>query len=145
MQYAKQMLGGACTALLMWGVEILCDILDEYVLDTSDGLAAAAFFIAPVALFVRYIVHYIKAKPEGKKLLVWHISYATLFLPVWLYMYPAVNYGYYFVDQAKRGNFMDLNGIELMWYGFPAFFAFLILCVLFQTIRWIVRKCKKAV
>jgi hypothetical protein len=143
MQYAKQMLGVACTALLMWGVEILCDILDEYVLDTSDGLAAAAFFIAPVALFVWYIVHCIKSKPEGKNLLIWHISYAIVFLLVWLYMYPAVNNGYYFIDQAKRGNFMDLNGIELMWYGFPALFAFLILCILFHSIRWIIRICKK--
>ena len=143
MQYQKQILGGACTAFLMWGVEILCDILDEYVLDTSDGLAAAAFFIAPAALFVRYIVHCIKSKPKGKNLLIWHISYAIVFLPIWLYIYPAVNYGYYFVDQAKHSDFMDLNGVELMWYGFPALFAFLIFCILFLVFRTIVGKSKK--
>ena len=38
---------------------------------------------------------------------------------------------------------MDLNGIELMWYGFPALFAFLILCILFHCIRWIIRICKQ--
>lgn len=67
MQYRKHILGGVCTALLMWGIVMLCDIIDEYVLDTSDGLAAAAFFIAPVALFVWYIVHCIKSKPEGEE------------------------------------------------------------------------------
>lgn len=143
MQYRKQILGGACTALLMWGIEILCDIIDEYVLDTGNGLAAAAFFIAPFALFVWYIVHCIKEKPEGKKLLVWHISYAIVFLPIWLYMYPAVNYGYYFVDQAKRSDFMDLNGVELMWYGFSALVLFLVLCGLFHGVRRIVIRADK--
>lgn len=142
MQYAKQMLGGAGAALLMWGVMIVADLIDEFILDESLGVTAIVFFAAPLALFIWYVIHCCWKKPGIWQRLAWHVCYSFTFLVLWIFgnIGGDVRFG---IPQKYRSEWIDLNGVEYAWYGFPALCAFLILCILFLVFRTIVEKLKK--
>lgn len=142
MQYAKQMLGGACTALLMWGVMIIADLIDEFILDVNFEATAVAFYGAPLALFIWYVIHCCWKKPDIWHRLAWHVFYSVSFAILWIFgnIGGDIRFG---IPQEHRSEWIDLNGIEYAWYGFPALFAFLILCILFLGFRKIVEMLKK--
>lgn len=141
MQYAKQMLGGVCTALLMWGVMIIADLIDEFILDESLGVTGVVFFAAPVVMFIWYVIHCCWKKPDIWHRLAWHVFYSVSFAILWIFgnIGGDVRFG---IPQKYRSEWIDLNGVEYAWYGFPALFAFLILCILFLGFRKIVEMLK---
>lgn len=100
------------------------------------------FFFLPIAMYIKYIVHYIRQKPSGKKLVFWFFGYYVLFLPIWYIIEEKVNYNKYIIYQSKRGNWIDLNGIEYIFYGFSVLVAFTALCLIFHFIYFIVKKLK---
>ena len=142
MQYAKQILGGACTALLMWGVMIIADLIDEFILDVNFEATAVAFYGTPLALFIWYGIHCCWKKPDIWHRLVWHVFYSVSFAILWIFgnIGGDIRFG---IPQKHRSEWIDLNSIEYAWSGFPALFAFLILCILFLGFRKIVEMLKK--
>lgn len=143
MKYKWQIIGGVMTTSIMWDLLCITDAFDEYVLDQSSLVGSLVFFLAPIALFVIYLLHFFKKRPAAAPLLVWHTSYTLSFIPVWIYMWCAVNSRHFFIKQFVRSSFLDLNGIEYMFYGATALCLFLILCLLFHIGRAIAAAVKK--
>ena len=140
MKYRWQIICGIAAAFIMWGIITAADAFDEFVLDSGCYLGAVVFFAVPVVSFVLYLIHYHKKRPSAAALTVWHISYILAFLPLWYYIGDSVNYGRFFIDQRKRSDFMDLNGIEYIFYGFTALVLFTLLCIAAHIIRFIALK-----
>ena len=144
MKYKWQVLGGLCTTILMWLVLLLSDAVNEYILKTNNTVSGIVFFAAPLALVVWYIVHVIRTRPAANNIFIWHGSYILSFLPVWYAAYDSVNYHQKFIiPQTPRDDFLDLNGIELMFYGFSALVAFYIMVGAFHIVYAIILAVRK--
>ena len=137
---------GVLYGILSWLLFIICDAIDEYILDVGMGLNVFVFFGLPIAVFIQYIIHTLKQKPTWKKLLIWHLGIITSFCPIWGICQVGANRNptpmWFPVYQAKRGFFIDLNGIEYLFYGFTVLFCFWVACIVFHTIYAIVRHVK---
>ena len=143
MKYGKQFLYGCGTALSAWAVFIFADSIDEFLLDVASFFGGIVFFFLPVMMFIKYIVHYIRSKPVWKKLLFWFLGYYAVFLPIWLIIYDTVNNETFFIRQKRRAEWLDLNGIEYIFYGFTVLLSFTALCLIFHFVYYIVKKLKK--
>lgn len=143
MTYFKDIVYGILTAILAWVTLMVADIIDEFVIDTDSLLGGIVFFTIPIAMLVIYIIHNRKKNPSWKKLLLWFAGYLIAFLPIWGYMYESNNRREFFIEQHARSGFLDLNGLEYMFYGFSALIAFLVLCLGFHIIRIIIRLIRK--
>lgn len=136
----RSFLAGIAAAFTAWGMLTLGDCFDEYVLNEDSGVGAFIALTIPIAMFIFYIVHYRRSKPGIPELISWFIGYSALFLPVWAYV--CSGNGHFFIPQKSRTDWFDFNGIEYLFYGFTAYFAFLVLCALFHFILFIVKKAK---
>lgn len=143
MKYKWQIIGGVMTTSIMWDLLCITDAFDEYVLDQSSLVGSLVFLFAPITLFILYIRHFLKKRPPAAPLMVWHTAYTLSFIPVWIYMWCAVNSRHFFIEQFHRSSFLDLNGIEYMFYGATALCLFSILCFLFHIGRAIDAAVKK--
>ena len=143
MKNVKSLVFGMITAVLAWVTLMVADIIDEFVIDTDSLLGGIVFFTIPIAMLVIYIIHNRKNNPSWKKLLLWFAGYLIAFLPIWGYMYESNNRREFFIEQHARSGFLDLNGLEYMFYGFSALIAFMVLCLGFHIIRIIIRLIRK--
>lgn len=143
MKKSKQFLLGGATAVSAWVLLTIADALDEYILDNATFFGGIVFVFLPIVMFISYIVHFINRKPSGKKLIFWFLGYYAIFLPLWYLISESVNENKFIVYQQKRGDWIDLNGIEYIFYGFSALLAFTALCLIFHFIYFIVKKLRK--
>ena len=134
----KSFSAGLAAAFAAWGILTLADCFDEFVLDQDSYVGIFIFLTIPIAMTIIYIIHFLKKKPGIKNLISWFIGYTLLFLPVWLYICS----GNYFFPQKSRSSWLDLNGIEYLFYGWTAYCAFLVLCAVFHMIFFIVKKIR---
>ncbi|MBQ6180918.1 MAG: hypothetical protein IJK31_04440 [Ruminococcus sp.] len=137
----RSFLAGIAAAFAAWGLLTLGDCFDEYVLNEDSAVGAFIFLTIPIAMFIFYIRHYRRSRPEINKLISWFAGYSTLFLAAWAYV--CSGNGHFFIPQKSRTDWLDFNGIEYLLYGFTAYFAFLLLCAVFHLIVFIMKKAKK--
>lgn len=135
MDKVRSVLYGIGAALVSWAVMIAADAFDEKILDKSTLTGGIAYFAVPALMLVVYIIHCNKRNPAASGLALWHAGFIGAFVPVWIYVYDSVNYNRFFVEQVKRGSFIDLNGLELMFYGITALAAFTAACGIYRLIR----------
>ena len=143
MKYGKQFLFGCGTAFSAWAVLTLADTIDELLLDVATCFGINVFFGLPILMLIIYIIHFIKNKPKVKKLIFWFLGYYALFLPMWYVIEEVVNENKYIIYQEKRGDWIDLNGIEYIFYGFSVLLAFTGACLIFHFVYFIVKKLRK--
>ena len=145
MKYKWQILGGACTSVLMWGVLLLGDAFNEFILDESVAVSGIVFFAAPLALAVWYIVHVIRTRPDAKNLFIWHGCYTASFLPIWYAIYCLIGLDReaFIIPQVSRSAWLDLNGIEFILYGFSALAAFLAIVIMFHIVFAVILAVRK--
>ena len=135
MDKVRTVLYGIGAALASWAVMIAADAFDEKILDKSTLTGGIAYFAVPAIMLIVYIIHCNKRNPAASGLALWHAGFIGAFVPVWIYVYDSVNYNRFFVEQVKRGSFIDLNGLELMFYGITALAAFTAACGIYRLIR----------
>ena len=140
----KAFIYGMISSLMVWGLLILADFIDEKVLDTGTFLGILIFMIAPVVMINLYIVYNIKKNPSGKRIILWFVGYYLVFCPLWYIIGHAVNYNQFIVEQKNRGSYIDLNGIEYVFYGYGVLLIFTLVCLIFSLIRFIYKKIKLA-
>lgn len=139
----KQILYGAGTVFFVWAVLTIADSIDEFLLNTDSFFGGIVFFTMPVIMLIKYIVHYVKKRPGAKRLLLWFAGYCIVFLPVWYIIYNAVNNYKFFIPQTGRSGFLNLNGIEYIFYGFSVLLAFTALCIVFHLVFFVIQIIKK--
>ena len=93
---------------------------------------------------VIYIRHYRKNSPSWKNLILWFAGYCVTYLPIWDVIFNSVNNRHFFIEQHLGGGFLDLNGIEYMFYGFSTLIAFAALCAIFHMISFLIHLSKKS-
>lgn len=125
-------LGGIAAGGLAWVLFMIADAIDEFILDYDSFLGFSLFFTFPIALLVLYLVHFFKQHPSWKKLLVWHGCYVASFGLILLAIQYAFDNDAFIIPQYGRGDWLNLNGIEYLFYGVMAVGAFLVLCILFH-------------
>lgn len=138
-----KLLGGIVFGLVAWLVLVVCDYIDEIVLDTGLYLGAFALIGFPIVLSIGYIIHYIMKKPTVKEVIQWHAEYAVTFSLVWAWIFWLVNCDKFFIFQEHRSEFIDLNGIEYAAYGITALGGFIVVSILFHIVYAIVNKVRK--
>jgi len=142
MKYIKQILSATLTAVLAWGVLIVADAIDEYILDTDFYLGIIIYFLLPVVMLICYIIYNIKHKPTKTKLFVWHMTYSIICGIIWYVVYCFAEKDMYFIRQENRSSWLNLNGIEYIFFGFSIILAFTLLCLIFHFISFIIRLVK---
>ena len=142
MKNIKQFIAGCITGTLAWALMTVADAADEYLLDTDTFLGFIVFVGLPIIMFIWYIIHYLHYHPKPKKLLLWFGGYFIAFLPIWWIIYNTVNNKTFFITQKDRSDWLNLNGIEYIFYGFTALIAFSVLCLIFHFIFIIIKKIK---
>ena len=143
MKLKKQFLKGCGTGVFVWAVFMAADTVDEYLLDTDTFLGMLVFFGMLVIMFIKYILRCIKHRSPGKMLAIWLGGYYAAFLPIWWIVYNAVNERNFIITQKDRSDWLNLNGIEYIFYGFSVLLAFSALCLIFHFIRFIVKHIKR--
>ena len=143
MKYVNLIFKGCITSILAWLVITIADAFDELVLDADSFAGIIVFFGFPIVMLVKYILHYIKNKPERRDVIVWFGSFWIFFGILWWNVYNKVLDNEYIIKQEKRTDGINLNGIEYIYYGFTALIGFSVLCILFHLIHMIISKCRK--
>ncbi len=111
---------GFVATAVMWGVMILSSIIDKYVIG-EFALALITFVLAPLGLFVWYVIQCIKNKPNGKSILIWHLCYSASFFSIWIIGYFAVMLlGVFFPSEKSQSGLIDLSAGGVTWYGLTA-------------------------
>ena len=136
----KTMLWGFLSGIAVWLPLVLTDAVDEWLLDRSATLSAWTFLLMPVVLLIIYIRHYRNYQPTVKKIAVWMGFYAIAFIPLWVAFYET--HGDLIIKQGSR-TWMDLNGIELMFYGISAWIGFFVLIPLYHGIAALIHAVRK--
>ena len=139
----RAILFGMASAFIVWAVFTLADTIDELVIDQSCVFGGIVFLASPIVMLIIYIRHYLRFKPNWKRLILWFLGYIIVFIPMWIVIFDFVNKRKFFIPQEPRGSFIDLNGIEYMFFGGSALIAFVIFCVIFHLIYFIIRQVKK--
>ena len=137
----KTMLWGFLSGIAVWLPLVLADAVDEWILDRGATLSAWTFLLMPVVLLIIYIRHDRKYKPSAKRIAVWMGCYVIAFIPLWIAFYES--HGDLIIKQGSR-TWMDLNGIELMFYGFSAWIGFFVLIMLYHGIAALIHAVRKA-
>lgn len=128
---------------MSWAVLTLADAVDEYFFNTDTCLGAIVFFGMPITMFIAYVIHCLRKHPAAKELVFWFCGFYAVFLPLWLIVYYTVNENSFIVYQYDRSEWLNLNGIEYILYGFSALGGFSVLCLLFHIICLMIRHYKK--
>lgn len=141
----RNFLFGATYAVMSWILFIIADAIDEYCLDEGCVLNGILLVSLPIVALTLYIIHVLKKHPAVKPLVFWHIGMILSFLLCWGIVCAGVFEEMYWfpVYQSKRGDFIDLNGIEYMFYGFTVLIAFTALCIVFHIFRFAVQKLRE--
>ena len=142
MGYVKSITSGCLTAVLAWAILTVSDAIDEYVIDTGTFIGAIVFFVMPIVLCIKYIVNYINDKPKIKNQILNFTGYIVTFTDLWWYIYTKIEYNEYIIRQISRTDWLDLNGIEYIFYGFSALMGYIILCILFHIVYIIIKKLR---
>lgn len=142
MIYVKSITSGCIKAVLAWAVLTVADAIDEYLIDTDSFMGAIVFFAVPIVLFIKYIVDYIKDKPKIKNQILNLTGYTVIFAGFWWYIYTKLEYNEYIIKQISRTDWIDLNGIEYILYGFTALIGYIILCIIFHIVYIVIKKLR---
>lgn len=138
----QSFLSGVMYSLISCGLFIGADAIDEYCLNKECLLNAVLVVFLPMLALICYAVHTLRKRPSAGQLLFWHSGMALAFLPVWFMMcYGAIgNMNWFPVYQARRGAFIDLNGLEYVFFGYTALVWFTIFCIAFHVLRFVIKK-----
>lgn len=139
MKYKSQIINGAIAAVIVWCSLMISDTIDEYILDKSVFISGFAYLIVPIALFIKYALYGVTHKLKAKQYLVWHAAYTLTFILIQIPIADCANNRTLFIEQQSRSSFIDLNGIEYIFYWSTALAGFTLLCVIFHVVR-IIRK-----
>ena len=142
-KYKKQILSGVFTGLFVWIVLTIADAVDELILDEDYFIGAIVFVASPIIMFVSYIIHYNRYKPERKELFVWFASYFVAFSLLWLTIYYLLCDNNYIIKQKCRTEGIDLNRMEYICYGYSALIGFIVFCIIFHCAHIFKNICKK--
>lgn len=146
MKGANAMKKTVCYGLLSgaaaWIPLVIADWIDEKICDEGSGYGLVVFFAMPVLILLCYIVHVLRKKPAAKQLLAFLGCYIVTFSLLWL-AFGATD-GNLLIEQKHRGDWIDLNGIEYIFYGFTALLALLLLIGLFHLTGWGVKKLQQS-
>ena len=141
--YGKSFLAGAFVGIIVWAAITIGDALDEILLDVDSLIGGTVFFVMPIVMFICYVRHFLKQRPSFKNLLVWFGGYCAVCLTLWLIIYNMLEDNSYIVKQGVRTDWINLNGIEYIFYGYSVLVGFSVLCLLFHAVRGIVKLLKK--
>ncbi|MGN0394944.1 MAG: hypothetical protein ACI4EF_06240, partial [Coprococcus sp.] len=106
-KYKRQVIGGACTGILVWVILTIADAFDELILDADCYIGAFVLFSIPIIMFIYYIVHYIKHRPKAKNLLIWFGSFYLVCLPLWWIIYNMICENRYIIKQRDRSDWIN--------------------------------------
>lgn len=134
MKCGQQIIFGMCASILVWGIFILADLIDEYVLDSGVLIGAINIIILPFVMLSFYIKNYLQRKPRTKEIMIWFMSYSAMYLILWYTIFYLENIDK-FITQKHKSGIIDINGIEYTLYGFSTLILFIILCVMFHVIH----------
>ena len=130
--------------ILSWLFLTLADAFDEYILNTDSFIGIIVFFGLPIIMYIKYILHYIKDKPNRKNIIVWFVSYSVIFIIIWWNIYNKILDNEYIIKQAKRTDWITLNGVEYIFYGYSALVGYSILCIIFHLVYIIIKNRKSS-
>lgn len=143
MKCRQQIIFGVCASILVWGIFILADLIDEYVLDSGVLIGAINIIILPFVMLSFYIKNYLQRKPRTKETMIWFISYSAMYLILWYTIFYLENIDKFIIQRHESG-IIDINGIEYTLYGFSTLILFIILCMIFHVIYHLfIRKNKQ--
>lgn len=134
MKCRQQIIFGVCASILVWGIFILADLIDEYVLDSGILIGAINITILPFVMLSFYIKNYLQRKPRTKEIVIWFMSYSVMYLILWYTVFYLENIDK-FITQKHESGIIDINGIEYTLYGFSTLILFIILCVVFHVVH----------
>lgn len=129
--------------ILVWLIFTIADAIDELLIDTDCLLGAFAMIAVPLILFVHHIIYYVKHKPNWKGIVAKFTGFSLVSLILWFVIYVMIENNTYIVYQKDRSEWLNLNGIEYMFYGFPVIGGFIILSLIFHGILFIKHKIVK--
>jgi hypothetical protein len=136
MKYKPQIINGAIAAVIVWCCLMISDAIDEYILDKSVFISGFfAYLIVPIALFIKYALYSVTHKLKAKQYLVWHAAYTLAFIAIQIPIADCANNRTLFIEQQYRSSFIDLNGIEYIFYWSTALAGFTLLCAIFHVVR----------
>lgn len=127
---------GLIAAAILWGVMIICHLIDQFLIH-EFALSMIMLFFAPLALLIWYVWYCMKQEHGFKSLLVWHLCYSGVFFVVWAVAYFVTMITMVF--SSPGGDTISLLGGGITWYGLTGLFAFTILSLLFHGGRALVR------
>ncbi len=143
MKYKQQIIFGICASILVWGIFILADLIDEYILDSGVLIGAINIIILPFVMLSFYIKNYLQRKPPKKEIMVWFISYSVTYVILWYAIFYLEDVDK-FIIQKHNSEIIDVNGIEYTIYGFSTLIFFIVLCIVFHVIYHLfIRKNKR--
>lgn len=138
-KYKQQIIGGGCTGIIVWIVLTIADAFDELIINNDSFTGVFVFFAMPIIMFVCYAIHYIRRKPKKEKLLVWFGSFYTVCLPLWWIIYNMICENTYIIEQKRRTDWLNLNGIEYIFYGYSVLVGFSVLCSIFHGVYIVIK------
>lgn len=144
MKYTNSIISGCLMGILSWLFLTLADAFDEYILNTDSFIGIIVFFGLPIIMYIKYILHYIKDKPNRKNIIVWFVSYSVIFIIIWWNIYNKILDNEYIIKQAKRTDWITLNGVEYIFYGYSALVGYSILCIIFHLVYMIIKNRKSS-
>ena len=144
MKYTNSIISGCLMGILSWLFLTLADAFDEYILNTDSFIGIIVFFGLPIIMYIKYILHYIKDKPNRKNIIVWFVSYSVIFIIIWWNIYNKILDNEYIIKQAKRTDWITLNGVEYIFYGYSALVGYSILCIIFHLVYIIIKNRKSS-
>lgn len=143
MRYKPQIINGAIAAIIAWCSLMITDAIDEYILDKSVFIGGLVYLIVPIALFIKYTLYSVTHKLSAKQYLAWHTAYTIAFILIQIPIANCANNRTLFIEQQSRSSFIDLNGIEYIFYWSTALAGFTLLCIIFHVIRAVRKRITK--
>lgn len=70
MKYKRQIISGICVSLLVWGIFIIADFIDEIILNRGIFIGAVNIIITPFIMLICYSINYIKHKTTAKSSII---------------------------------------------------------------------------
>lgn len=139
MKYKRQIISGICVSLLVWGIFIIADFIDEIILNKGIFIGAVNIIITPFIMLICYSINYIKHKTTAKSSIIWFISYYVMYLILWFVIFYFEDIDKFIIQKHQSG-IIDLNGIEYTLYGFSTLIFFTILSLVFHLVYYIIQK-----
>lgn len=139
MKYKQQIIFGMCTSVLVWVIFVLTDLIEECILD-GGRICLKSIIIMPFIMTLLYIKSYLKRKPTKKETIVWFISYSVTYVILWCVIFYLENADKFIIQKRKSDSIglADLNGIEYTLCGFSTLIFFIVLCMIFHAIYYVI-------